>query len=355
MSKMSRVNVLRTVLAILIAFAITFIIIIFVSEQPLEAIGKMMFGPIKSVRLFGNVIDLMIPLIFTGVGVAIMFSANQINLGIEGSFHIGGLVGGVIALLLPLPSVIHPIVAIICGGIAGALITAIPALLKVKTNASVIVSSLMLNFIVLFFANYILNYYLRDPDAGAISSHLLPDTSKLIILFSGTSIHFGLIIALVVAVLGYLFLFKTKLGYMIRVTGQNQNFAKYAGINIVVVIIASQLIGGMIGGIGGAVQLLGMYRRFSWLVLLGYGWDAIIVTTLAKNNPLYVPFAAFFLAYLRVGTDIMARTTDVSPEIVSIVQAIIIVLIVAEKFLAKYKHRMVSKEAKALLEVKGAK
>lgn len=353
MNKESRFNALRTILSIIIAFAISFIIIFLVSKEPLLAINKMILGPLRSKRLFGNVIELMIPLIFTGVGVAIMFSANQINLGIEGSFHIGGLVGALIALLVPLPGFIHPLVAIVLGGLAGALFTFIPAILKIKTTSSELVSSLMLNYIALFFANYILSYYLRDTNAGAIASHLIPESAKLKVLFSGTHIHIGLIIALAVAAFGYVFLYKTKMGYMIRVTGQNENFARYSGINIVKVILISQIIGGLIGGIGGSVQLLGMYRRFSWTVLLGYGWDAIIVTTLAKNNPLYIPFSAFFLAYIRIGADIMARSTDVTPEIVSITQGVIIILIVAEQFLSKYRHRIVAKEAKSLLDTEG--
>ena len=354
MIKSSRFNLLRTILSIIIALGLSFLIIVLVSEQPLVAISKMITGPLGSKRLFANVIELMIPLTFTGVAVSIMFSANQINLGAEGSFHIGGLVGAIVALLIPLPGGIHPIVAILLGGIAGSLFTFIPAMLKIKTSSSELVSSLMLNYLALYFSNYILSYYLRDTNAGAIASHLLPATSKLTMIVKGTNIHVGLIIALLTAVLGYLFLYKSKMGYMLRVTGENEKFAKYSGINIMKVILISQVLGGFIAGIGGSVQLLGMYRRFSWAALLGYGWDAIIVTTLAKKNPLYVPFAAFFLAYIRIGADIMSRQTDVSPEIVSITQGLIIILIVAEQFLSKYKHKIVAREAKASLDMEGA-
>jgi len=352
--KSSRFNMLRTILSIIIALGLSFLIIALVSDQPFVAISKMITGPLGSKRLFANVIELMIPLTFTGVAVSIMFSANQINLATEGSFHIGGLVGAVVGLLLPLPAGIHPIVAILLGGLAGSLITFIPAILKIKTSASELVSSLMLNYLALFFSNYILSYYLRDTSAGAIASYTIPQTAKLAILFKGTNIHVGLFIALLTAVLAYLFLYKSKMGYMLRITGENEKFAKYSGINIMKVILISQILGGFIAGVGGSVQLLGMYRRFSWAALLGYGWDAIIVTTLSKKNPLYVPFAAFFLAYIRIGADIMSRQSDVSPEIVSITQGIIIILIVAEQFLSKYKHKIVAREAKASLDTEGA-
>ncbi len=355
MIKTNRFNLFRTALSIVIAFLISFLIIFLVSDQPFEAITKMITGPLSSKRLFANVIELMIPLIFTGVAVSIMFSANQINLGSEGAFHLGGLVGAVIGLLVPLPAGIHPLVAILLGGLAGATFTAIPAILKIYTSAFELVSSLMLNYLALFFGNYILSYYLRDTTAGALTSHLLPQSIKLKSIISGTNIHIGLIIALLVALLAYLFLYKSKMGYILRISGENEQFAKYSGMNIVMVILLSQVIGGFIAGVGGTVQLLGLYRRFSWASLLGYGWDAIIVTTLAKRNPLYVPLSAFFLAYIRIGADIMSRSTDISPEIVSITQGIIIILIVAEQFLSKYKHKLVAKEAKLLIDSEGGK
>ncbi|HBV66905.1 MAG TPA: ABC transporter permease, partial [Clostridiales bacterium] len=145
-----------------------------------------------------------------------------------------------------------------------------------------------------------------------------------------------LIIAIAVAILGYMFLYRTKIGYEIRVTGENAEFAKYSGINVLKVTLISQLLGGFIFGIGGGVELLGMYSRFSWTSSLGYGWDAVIITTLAKKNPLYVPFAALFLAYLRTGASMMSIATNVPTEIVTVTQGIIILLVVAEQFLSKY-------------------
>ena len=114
------------------------------------------------------------------------------------------------------------------------------------------------------------------------------------------------------------------------------------------------MVGGVIAGIGGSVELLSpIYSRFSWVSLLGYGWDAIIICTLAKKNPLYTPLAALFLAYLRTGASIMARYTDVTLEIVQITQGIIILLVVAEQFLSGMKHRMIAREARASLKDEG--
>lgn len=350
MNNNTKFNIIRTTLSILIALGISFLIIAFVSEQPLEAITRMLTGPISRKRLFGNVIELTIPLIFTGLGVSIMFSARQINLASEGAFHVGGIVAALVALKVTLPGGIHPLVAILVAGLVSALFTFIPAMLKITTSASVIVSSLMLNYIALFFGNYILNHILRDQNAGAVVSNPLPQSAKLSSIIPGTNIHIGIVIALVLTVITYFFLYKSKMGYMIRVAGQNENFAKFSGINIIKVILVSQILGGFIAGMGGGIHLLGIYPRFSWTGLLGYGWDAVIVATLSKNNPLFVPIAAFFLAYIRIGADIISRSTDVTPEIVSITQGIIIILIVAKQFLSGYQYKMVAKEAKSTIQ-----
>ena len=349
MSSAKRFDVLRTILSVLIALAISFGIIFMVSDQPVEAIKYLLTGPLTSKRNMGNVVESMIPLIFTGTGVCIMFSANQINLAGEGAFHVGGLIASCVAIYIT-GNVISPVAALLCAGLVGALFTAIPAIMKITTTASELVSSLMINYLALYFGNYMLNNVIGDPKASA-ASYKLCEASQLPVLIDRTRVHLGIVISLSVAVFGYFFLYRTKTGYELRLTGENEEFAKYSGISIVKVILISQLLGGFIAGLGGGVEMLSpIYKRFTWTSLLGYGWDAIIICTLSKKNPLYTPFAALFLAYLRTGASIMARRTDVTLEIVQITQGIIILLVVAEQFLSKYKHKLIAKEAKAALK-----
>ncbi len=340
----------RMLFSILIALLISLLVIFFLSDQPLMAIYYLLTGPFTNLRNFCNVIESMIPLIFTGTGVCIMFSANQINLATDGGFHLGGLVAAAIVLQLSLPSGVNIIVALIAASIAGGIFCMIPAFLKIKTEASEMVSSLMLNYLSLWFCTFILMYFLQDPSKGS-ASYKFADNAELPTIISGTNVHIGLFIALIVAVLGYVFLYKTKLGYELRLTGENKEFARYSGINIVKVILLSQLIGGLIAGLGGGVEILSpIYTRFTWTALLGYGWDAIIICTLSRKNPLYTPLAALFIAYLRTGASIMARYTDVTLELVQITQGIIILLVVAEQFLRGTRHKIIAREAKAALK-----
>jgi len=347
MSKQSRIfEISRTILAITIALLIALVTILFVSEEPANALSTFLLGPLKSMRHFGNVLEMMIPLLFTGLAVSIMFSSAQFNLGAEGAFFLGGIASTFIAVKWALPNVIHPVIAILVGGLVGAVFCGIPAILKVKWNATELVSSLMLNYVALFFGLYIINYYLRDVNAGAMVSYKLAETSKLIKLIPKTRVHFGIIIAAIAVIAIFYFMYRTRWGYRIRLTGLNSSFARYSGIKTASVIILAQLLGGFVAGVGGSIEILGMYRRFSWQSLPGYGWDGIIVAILARNNPALIPVGAFFLAYLRIGADLMARTSDVQSEVVYIIQGVMIVLIAAESFMAQYRHKLVFKEAR---------
>lgn len=338
-------EIIRTAVAIGIALLISFIIIFAVSKQPGDAIVTFLTGPFKSMRHFGNVIEMMIPLVFTGLAVSVMFQANEFNLGSEGTFYIGAVAATFIAINVVLPAGLHPAVAILFGGIIGAIVGAIPAVLKTVFGATELVSSLMLNYICLFFGTYLINNFMRDTAAGSMVSHEFQSTAILGKFLPPTRLHFGLILAVIAIVGCYYFLYRSKLGYELRMTGQNPRFAKYSGINTVKVIILSQVIGGFIAGAGGATEMLGMYSRFAWQQLPGYGWDAIIVAALARNNPILVPISAFFLSFLRVGADMMARGTDVQAEVISIIQGIMILLIAAERFLAYWKQRQIYKDA----------
>jgi ABC-type uncharacterized transport system permease subunit len=337
---------IRTAAVIVIALIIAFLIISLVSDQPLKTIGIFLLEPFSTKGHIGNVIEMAIPLMFTGLAVSLLFRANMFNLGAEGIFYFSGVVASVLAIHLSLNGWLHPLVAILAGSITGALLSAIPGILKAKWNANELVTSLMFNNILFGVGLYLLNYHLRDAKAFANVSFKFEKTAQLSKLFAGTRIHTGLIIVLVLIVLAHLFLYRTKWGYELRMTGVNREFARYSGMKTAKVIILVHLIAGFIAGMGGSVEVLGMYSRFQWTSLPGYGLDGALVAMLAKNNPLSVIVSALFLAYIRIGADLMARLSDVPSEMISIIQAVIILLISAEQFLKFWKNRMLLKEAK---------
>lgn len=346
-----RFNIIRILVSIAISLIITFFIIALVSDEPFVVIRNFLVGPFESQRRMGNIVENMIPLIFTGVGVSIMYSANQINLASEGAFFIGGVATSFVAVSLSLPFGIHPVFAILIGGLAGAIVTSIPAIMYLKYDAIPAVSSIMMNYIALFLGLFVINYVIRDPQAGYMASLPFPETVLLPVLIGKTKIHFGLVIAIAVLIFGHYFLEKSKYGYNIKMVGKNPNFVKYSGIALAKTIFWAQFIGGFLAGMGGAVEQLGMYSRFQYQSLSNHGFDGVMIAIIAQYKPKYVPLAAFFLSYIRVGADVVSRTSDVPNEIVFIIQAVIIMFIAAERFLSHWKHKKIVQSAQEQLEL----
>lgn len=347
--------VLRPVVAISIAVAIAFIVIVAASNEPLEALKMFVFGPISTKRRFGNVLEMLIPFIFTGCAICVLYSTSVFNMAAEGAFFLGGIGASYIAISYILPAGIHPFAAIVFAGLVGAAVCLIPAFLFVRWKAEAVVSSLMLNYVCLYFGLYIINYQLRDPQAGFMASMKFSRVAMLPKILSGTNLHAGIFIAAAAVIVTYYFLFRSRWGYAVRIIGKNRNFAQYSGIAVGRTIIFSQMIGGFLAGAGGGVQLMGMYDRFQYQQLPQFGFDGILIAILAKFNPKYVPVTGLFLAYIRTGAEIMSRTTDVPVEIVLVVQAVIILLLAAQLFLQKWKHRRIvaaSQKELAMTEVK---
>ena len=337
---------LRTLVSMLVAILIAFFIILCISDDPIGSIKTFLLGPLSTKRYIGNIIETAIPLIFSGLSMAILFRTGLFNLGAEGVFFFSGLIASIVAIWPKLPPVVMPVLCILCAMIVGVVIMMVPGVLRAKYGANEMVTSLMMNNILLGVGMYILNNIVRDPSLSALVSYRYRENALLGIIISGTRVHSGLIIALICAAITYVFLFKSKWGYEIRLVGDNEKFAAYSGIKVSRVILVAHAVAGVLAGMGGIIECLGMHKRFEWTDLPGYGMDGAMIAMLGNNNPLGVIGAALFVSYLRVGADLVNRSSDVPMEMVSILQSIVILLISSEHFLHKYKQRWIEKEVK---------
>ncbi len=341
-----RFEFIRMISAILIALVVAFIIIIFVSDAPFESMKTFIISPLTKKRYMGNVIESFIPLAFAGLATAVLFKTGLFNLGAEGLYYISGLIASIIAIYFFEGSIsfLHSTIAILTAATVAGILGTIPGVLKAKYNINELVTSLMLNNIYFGIGLYILNNFIRDTSQTDIASYKFLESAKLTVLVSGTRIHFGLIILIIATILLHIFMYKTKAGYNLRMVGMNKAFAKSLGINAFWVIIYAHLISGLLAGLGGSIEVLGMYDRFRWSALPGLGFDGALVAMLGKNTPFGALGGALFLAYIRVSADIMSRQTDVPFEMVFIIQAILILLISGERFLAVWREKTLMKE-----------
>lgn len=338
-------TIVRLLCAFGIAIAVSVAIIFAVSEQPLTAIYNLFLGPLQSKRHFFDVFASSVPLIFTGLALGLVFKSGNFSMIADACLYTGGVVTAALAIETTMPAGIHPIVIMVAAAAVGALIGSIPALLKVYFHTNELVTSLMLNYVFFFLGIYTINKFFIDRQAGTFASMKYQETASLGTLLQGTKFHVGYLIAIGVVILLFILVYKTKFGYEVRIAGSNPQFAKYSGINTSKVIILTQVIAGAVAGLGGSVEQLAMYQRFNWQDSPSYAWDGVIIAILSGNNPKLVPFAAFFLAYIRVGADLMSRRSDVQNELVAIIQAVLILFVTAERFMAGWKQRQEAKKA----------
>jgi len=364
MSVQTKHQILRMAVSIAIGLALASALILLTSTRPMTSLNLFFFSPVQSIGNFNLWMQRAIPLMFTGVAVAIMFSANQFNLGLEGAFLFGGFFGGALVNIYIFPNnhLLGIIFGCIVGGLTGSLITIIPALLERIFNASVMVTSLMMNYICLWFSNYLLFSVFKDPRTSKGTYSWTQSSKEIMVTKVDVGgerliIYYSLFLALAVVVIGWFFLYRTKTGFKLRQVGENRNFAKYVGISVSGIAILAQVIGGFIGGLGGACEIMSIYTNYRWVELTGFGWDGVTMAVFAKNNPRNVPIAALFISYLRTGAYLMSIETGIQNDLTKVVEAVIIVFLLAGKFLQGTYRKMIIKEAEkeraAQLEVEG--
>jgi simple sugar transport system permease protein len=341
-------EVFRVIFAVLLAYALSLIIISLVSKEPLYAIRLFIFGPFARLSRIGDMISLAIPLMFTGLCMCFVYAVNKFNFVGEGIFIFSGCIITYVAIKLGdnVPRFIILPVLLAVGGICGAALSAFPAYLNQKFKANIVVVSLMMNYILQYFTQYVMKFQIKDTSLAITGTLPIPKAALLQRIVPGTTIHSGLLIALVCVAVVMVIFYKTPFGYSMRTVGINPDFAKYSGMKVGSIVIAAQMLGGLFAGMGGAVEILGRYTRFQWTALTGHGFDGLLVAVLAYRNPLLVPVGALLLAYIRIGADIVNRSTDLSAEFVTIIQGIIILLIAAEMFLSSFKQKMIFKAAR---------
>jgi simple sugar transport system permease protein len=199
----------------------------------------------------------------------------------------------------------------------------------------------MLNFVATLSVSYLLNNVFKDPASGGYARMpYIQPSAKLGKFMEALPTHSGIFLAIAAAVIIYLFLYKTKGGYELRLVGENPLFAEYGGINTKKVIVLSVMISGALAGIGGVVEVIGLHGALKDQFSVGLGFDGIIIALLARNHPIGVIAAAFFYAYLQVGAQTMQMNSDVSRELAVIIQVLLVLLVSAQAIFAYLKQRV---------------
>lgn len=274
------------------------------------------------------------PIMLVGLGVALAFRAGVFNLGAEGQMVLGAVSAALAALYVPGPGIVKLAAAIIAGVLAGGLWSLFAGWMETKFKVQLLISTLLLNYIAILFASYLVAEPFQDKSGSAALAQtpMIDQSAWLPKLFAGMSLHAGFVIAIVCAIVMYLVFRFTSAGYEVKMLGLNPMFASYGGVNKPKVLLYSMFISGSLAGLAGTVEVLGTQYRFvdASLTAPGFAWTGIMATLLANSNPLGTVIAAILLAALQTGAMGMERNTDVPLEIASVIQAVLILFVSAK-------------------------
>lgn len=272
-----------------------------------------------------------VPLMLAGLGVALGFRSGVFNIGAEGQLFIGAATAAFVGFSVTgLPAIIHLPLAILAGAIGGGLWGLIPGWLKARTGGHEVINTIMLNFVAFRLTEWLLRGPLKDPENFNPVSPAILETARFPRFFeSPLRFHLGFFFALIVAWVVWWLLFKTRWGFTLRTVGANPNAAKYAGMNIAQGTILAMTLSGALAGLAGTNEVLGVNYNLALAFSSGTGFDAIAIALLGKNHPIGVVMSALLFGVLRSGATRMQVVAGIPVDIISILQALVLVFIAA--------------------------
>jgi general nucleoside transport system permease protein len=331
---------LGPVWAVLAAFAVGAIVLDFAGISPAVAYRAMIEGAFGDLAAIGLTLQKSVPLILAGTGVAIALRCGLFNIGAEGQLYIGALFGTVVALYVRgLPPLLHVSLALVAAFVGGGIWGAIPGYLRAARGVSEIITTIMLNYIAFWFVSFLVHGPIQEPAGYYPQTELVPTSSFLPIFWPQGRLHAGFLVAVGVAVIGYILLFHTTLGLRIRAVGAGIQAARHAGIAPVRNMVIAMTISGGLAGLAGINEILGVQHRLSDFFSPGYGYDAIAVALLGYANPLGVIVAAIFFGALRSGSNMMQRSVGVPAAVAGFIQGLTVLFVVIARAIPEIQRR----------------
>lgn len=322
-------------LAILIGLIVGAVVIISQGENVFNVYKIMFNGAFGNAYYITTTLAGAGPVMLCGLAVAISWRCGFSNMGIEGQMIWGGLICAQIAATMNGPVWLVLTVSILAGMIAGALYSLIAAWLYDRFEASLIITTLMLNYIAKSISFYLIQYHWLDPnsaDTAAVKTARVPDALHLPRLFTKYPLHIGFVVAIVAVILLWWVFKYTKFGYNSKMSGLNPIFSKYGGVDSRKLLYQIMLSSGVIAGLAGVLEVLG--TRYMYLDGMfssaGYAWTGITAALMSYNHPIGVLFSSIFLYGIRTGCSAVQRNTMIPIEVSSMIQGVITLFVTVQ-------------------------
>jgi simple sugar transport system permease protein len=330
------------IIAIPVTFIITSVLILLAGANPFEAYFNFLILPLSTKVSAIEVLVKSTPLLLTGAAVAFAFNAGYYNIGAEGQLYAGAIMAAWLGIVLKDVPPILGIPAMVLGGFVAGMIWALgPALLKVKLNVDEVVTTLLLNSVILFITSFVLNGPWRNPVSMWPQSPDIEAGTVFFKLIARSRLHFGFLVALAVIIIEWIVLSKTSFGLKMRAIGLSKEGARFAGIKVNKTMLIVALVSGGIAGLAGAGEVAGIHFHLIDAISDGLGYSGIVIATLGGLNPFGTGIAALFMGLIDTGAQTVSRTLGVPVYLGDVVQSTLLLVTLALFVVQNFRIRRV--------------
>ena len=322
-------SLLITVIALVAALLVGAVVILAFGSNPLEAYGALWQGAFGTGIAFTITLGRAVPVMLTGLAVAIAFRCSVFSIGAEGQLLMGAMAAALVGAYVHLPMILHLPLTILASMAAGMAWAFFPAVLKLKGNVSVVISTIMFNYIAQYFVQYLILGPFKGPGESPATATIAETAQLPDLLPTPYVLNLGFVLALLAVVGTYVLLNRTSLGYEMRAVGFNASAARVNGIDVNRNMFLALLISGALAGLNKIVN------NFS----ANYGFNGIPVALMAHNNPFAIIFSALLIGAMRSGSAMMQTSAGISQNMIDVIQGLIIVFLCAEYVIRYYIKR----------------
>ncbi|MBN9018640.1 MAG: ABC transporter permease [Rhizobiales bacterium] len=324
-----RSEFVSSLLAVVLALAVGAVLILAWGASPVTAYAALLDGAFGSWNSLGETLLRAIPLTFTGLAIAIAFRGGTFNLGAEGQLFLGATAAAWVGLAMPtLPAPLLIPAMILTAAFVGALWSLLAGVLKLRFGANELITTIMLNYIAILFVSYLLRGPLQEAAGYLPQTERLSANARFPALIAGTRLHLGFLLALAAVVLAHIALWHTSWGFKLRVVGLNARAALNAGYNVRLLTLSAFVISGVLAGLAGYMEVVGVQRRMIENLSPGFGYTGIIVALLGQTSPFGVLAAAILFAGLQVGGSTMQTASGVPSTLTTIIQGLVVLFVI---------------------------
>lgn len=337
----------QPVAATLLGLLVGAVFILVSHENPIEIYMNMFEKSFFNPYYLTQTLTRATPIIICGIATAAAWRAGYINIGVEGQMITGAFAATVTAIYVPLPGFLLLPLSILAGIIAGGLYATLVAVLNMKFQSSIVICTLMLNYVANYIASYLVSYPFKDKSGDGLSlvTKTIPESTHFLQFSSSNTLNLGIVVAAVITILFFYMERKTVFGYESKMTGLNPHFAKYGGVFEKKVMLKTMALSGAIAAVAGMCEIFGYKYRYTdgMFTSASYAWTGLMAALIADLHPVGILVSSIFLSGLQVGGQAIQRSSSIPLQMATVIQSTITLFVLAKigiKFIKKRKLKM---------------